>query len=236
VINDLVALQVEHYTIDDSSYLYRCVRREDYVSLSLKDVARTVLDGMEIPSIHDSVNDARLVQSCGWGDAPRVLQTSRNKAPERRKKTTKSDNFQHFCVSGQRGGYRHRREFRENDPRIPFLRAGHATLAFDNLPGRVFQQEGVTKERELRPDSVENQPRAGGRTKGGERGCVVVVVQGGSDGGCRGEPGAEDGRRETRSRTIEETNTNLKDDYPPHRYAVPHLLIHLSLPIPNPDL
>mmetsp|Transcript_54858 Transcript_54858/g.66050 ORF Transcript_54858/g.66050 Transcript_54858/m.66050 type:complete len:265 (+) Transcript_54858:7-801(+) len=167
VINDLVALQVEHYTIVDSSYLYKCVGREDYVSPSLKDVARTVLDGMEMPSIHDSVNDARVAMDCCifYKDAeyevPRVLKTPRNKAPERRKKTTKSDkllvvhrlpagvlpehltemllsntfvsptNVADIVIAGNFG-----------KTTLEFHSSAHATLAFETLPGKALLDVG----------------------------------------------------------------------------------------------
>jgi RNA exonuclease 1 len=62
VHNDLAALKMEHYCVADSSFLFE-IKDEIGVCPSLRDVAMRVLS-LEMPNIHDSVNDARISLQC----------------------------------------------------------------------------------------------------------------------------------------------------------------------------
>jgi len=62
VHNDLVALKMEHYCIADSSFLFE-IKDEPGVCPSLRDVAMRILS-IEMPEVHDSVNDARISLQC----------------------------------------------------------------------------------------------------------------------------------------------------------------------------
>ena len=62
VHNDLVALNMEHDVVSDSSYLFRA-KDSPLATPSLKDTVKTMLN-MEMPETHDSVNDARKALEC----------------------------------------------------------------------------------------------------------------------------------------------------------------------------
>ena len=62
VHNDLVALNMEHEVIADSSYLFRA-NDSPNATPSLKDTVKTMLK-KEMPETHDSVNDARKALEC----------------------------------------------------------------------------------------------------------------------------------------------------------------------------
>ena len=62
VHNDLVALNIEHDVVSDSSYLFRA-KDSPTATPSLKDTVKTMLK-KDMPETHDSVNDARKALEC----------------------------------------------------------------------------------------------------------------------------------------------------------------------------
>jgi RNA exonuclease 1 len=62
VNNDLISLQMEHYCVADSSYLIGVKDNPDACP-SLKDITKGLLD-LDMPEIHDSVNDALMSFRC----------------------------------------------------------------------------------------------------------------------------------------------------------------------------
>lgn len=62
VHNDLVALNMEHHVVADSSFLFR-TRDLPNATPSLKDTVKSMLK-KEMPETHDSVNDARKALEC----------------------------------------------------------------------------------------------------------------------------------------------------------------------------
>jgi RNA exonuclease 1 len=62
VNNDLVSLHMEHYCVADSSYLI-AVKDNPTACPSLKDITKGLL-GLDMPDIHDSVNDALMSFRC----------------------------------------------------------------------------------------------------------------------------------------------------------------------------
>ncbi len=62
VHNDLVALNMEHDVVADSSYLFHA-KDSPTATPSLKDTVKTMLH-MDMPDTHDSVNDARKALEC----------------------------------------------------------------------------------------------------------------------------------------------------------------------------
>ena len=62
VHNDLIALNMEHDVVADSSYLFRA-KDLPTATPSLKDTVKTMLK-KEMPDTHDSVNDARKALEC----------------------------------------------------------------------------------------------------------------------------------------------------------------------------
>mmetsp|Transcript_17176 Transcript_17176/g.39673 ORF Transcript_17176/g.39673 Transcript_17176/m.39673 type:complete len:553 (+) Transcript_17176:154-1812(+) len=64
VHNDLVALNMEHDIVADSSYLFRA-KDTPNATPSLKDTVKTMLK-KDMPDTHDSVNDAMKALECVW--------------------------------------------------------------------------------------------------------------------------------------------------------------------------
>jgi RNA exonuclease 1 len=62
VDNDLCAMNMEHYCVADSAYLFRATDNTSS-SVSLRDLVSTLFQ-KEMPNIHDSVNDARMALDC----------------------------------------------------------------------------------------------------------------------------------------------------------------------------
>jgi RNA exonuclease 1 len=60
--NDLAALRVEHYCCVDSALLYKAIDSER-ATVALRDLSKSIL-GKEMPTTHDSVNDARVAIAC----------------------------------------------------------------------------------------------------------------------------------------------------------------------------
>mmetsp|Transcript_11497 Transcript_11497/g.29094 ORF Transcript_11497/g.29094 Transcript_11497/m.29094 type:complete len:547 (+) Transcript_11497:136-1776(+) len=84
VHNDLVALNMEHDVVSDSSYLFRA-KDSPSATPSLKDTVKTMLK-MDMPETHDSVNDARKALECvlHWiqndGKVEGVVRTKRERS------------------------------------------------------------------------------------------------------------------------------------------------------------
>ena len=60
--NDLAAMRVEHYCVGDSALLFKA-SDSPTATVSLRDLAKMCLK-KEMPSTHDSVNDARVAMKC----------------------------------------------------------------------------------------------------------------------------------------------------------------------------
>jgi len=84
IVNDLVALKMEHDIVSDSSFLFRAKDSPNSCP-SLKDCVKTILK-KEMPETHDSVNDARKALECvvEWvkndGKVEEIERTARPKA------------------------------------------------------------------------------------------------------------------------------------------------------------
>lgn len=83
VQNDLVALNMEHYCVADSSFLF-FAKDSTASSVSLKDLVASIFK-VEMPDTHDSVNDARKALECvmHWvekdGDVETIERTAKHK-------------------------------------------------------------------------------------------------------------------------------------------------------------
>lgn len=83
VSNDLAAMQMEHYCVVDSAFLFHASDNPT-ATVSLKDLAISVL-GKEMPKIHDSVGDAETSLLClehylrKGGDVELITRTPSNK-------------------------------------------------------------------------------------------------------------------------------------------------------------
>lgn len=86
VQNDLAALNMEHYCIADSSFLF-FAKESPSSSVSLKDLVATILK-VEMPDTHDSVNDARKALQCvsHWvekdGDVEAIERQAKHKSDQ----------------------------------------------------------------------------------------------------------------------------------------------------------
>ena len=147
VQNDLAALNMEHYCIADSSFLF-FAKDSSSASVSLKDLAASVLK-VEMPDTHDSVNDARKALECvlHWvnndGEVEPIERTAKNNGNQlfvhRIPKQCKTHHLTNMFVkhtavepssvddvefSGDHG-----------KTHVTFRSARHASLAFDTLEG-----------------------------------------------------------------------------------------------------
>lgn len=83
VHNDLVALNMEHYCVADSSFLF-FAKDSTTSSVSLRDLVASIFK-VEMPDTHDSVNDARKALECvmHWvgkdGDVETIERTAKHK-------------------------------------------------------------------------------------------------------------------------------------------------------------
>ena len=153
VDNDLVALQMEHHCVVDTSILFRA-KDNPAAPVSLRDIVQSVFK-MEMPTVHDSVNDARKSLECAKhyvlsdGDVEAIDRTPRNNAHQlfvhRIPKQCKGSHLEnmflnHTCVqptdvdaiefSGDTG-----------KTHVSFRSPRHANLAFDTLEGNAEEEK-----------------------------------------------------------------------------------------------
>ncbi len=147
VQNDLAALNMEHYCVADSSFLF-FAKDSTSASVSLKDLVLSIFK-KEMPDTHDSVNDARKALQCvlHWvekdGDVETIERTAKNKGNQlfvhRVPKQCKTHHLTNMFLkhtsiepssaedieySGETG-----------KTYVAFRSARHASLAFDTLEG-----------------------------------------------------------------------------------------------------
>jgi len=147
VHNDLVALNMEHHCVADSSFLF-FAKDSTTSSVSLKDLVASIFK-VEMPDTHDSVNDARKALQCvrHWvekdGDVETIERTAKHKGNQlfvhRIPKQCQThhltnmflkhtsveplsvDDFEYAADMGK--------------THVTFRSARHASLAFDTLEG-----------------------------------------------------------------------------------------------------
>ena len=153
VDNDLAALQMEHHCVVDTSLLYHS-KDSPTAPVSLRDIVSSVFK-VEMPAVHDSVNDARKSLECARhymlkdGNVEAIQRTSRNNAHQlfvhRIPKQCKASHLKnmflnHTCIqpsevddiefSGDTG-----------KTHVSFRSPRHANLAFDTLEGTAEEEK-----------------------------------------------------------------------------------------------
>lgn len=157
VHNDLVALNMEHDVVSDSSFLFRA-KDNPTATPSLKDTVKTMLK-KEMPDTHDSVNDARKALECvlHWvqndGNVE-LVERSVKQRPESKghqlfiHRIPKICNEEHLSSMFLKHSYVQPIEVEDiqfsgssGKTHVSFKSPRHANLAFDTLDGTAEEEK-----------------------------------------------------------------------------------------------
>ena len=157
VHNDLVALNMEHHVVADSSFLFRA-KDSPTATPSLKDTVKTMLK-MEMPDTHDSVNDARKALECviHWvqhdGNVEMVERSAKQRPQSRGHqlfihRIPKMCNEEHLSVMFLKHSSIQPTEVEDiqfsgssGKTHVSFKSPRHANLAFDTLDGNAEEEK-----------------------------------------------------------------------------------------------
>jgi RNA exonuclease 1 len=153
VHNDLVALNMEHHCVADSSFLFQATDSTS-ASLSLRDLVSSILE-KEMPETHDSVNDSRKALQC----VAHWVEKDGNVEPIERTRANKNHQLFIHRVPKQCQGQHLKSMFLKHtsvdptdvDPiefsgetgttHVTFKTSRHANVAFDTLEGVAEQDK-----------------------------------------------------------------------------------------------
>ena len=162
VQNDLVALNMEHDVVADSSFLFHA-KDSTTATVSLKDTVKSVM-GVDMPETHDSVNDARKALECvlHWkankGKVELVQRTPKQNPFEKKQRDYSHKLFvhripkvckpEHLSNMFQKSTNIEPSEVEEivfsgdtGKTYVIFKSAQHADLAFDSLNGKADEDK-----------------------------------------------------------------------------------------------
>mmetsp|Transcript_46833 Transcript_46833/g.114208 ORF Transcript_46833/g.114208 Transcript_46833/m.114208 type:complete len:640 (-) Transcript_46833:123-2042(-) len=162
VQNDLVALNMEHDVVADSSFLFHA-KDSTTATVSLKDTVKSVI-GVDMPETHDSVNDARKALECvlHWKDKKgkvELVQRTPKQNPFEKKQRDYSHKLfvhripkvckpEHLSNMFQKSTNIEPSEVEEivfngdtGKTYVIFKSSQHANLAFDSLDGKADEDK-----------------------------------------------------------------------------------------------